>query len=209
MKHLTLFLMLLLFGNWAVAQAPAAPAGATPPGQAAPATASARAAKVPAMQLSSSAWRDGAPIPGKYSQSGHDVSPPLTWSRAPQGTKSFVILFHDLDVATANGDELWVSWMVWNIPGTKTSLAEGLAEGADLGEGTRQISYSGPFYRGPAAPNWGPPHHYAFEIYALSTMLEVPAVQGQSPAAVRQAVQQAMAGKILAKGVLFGTYQRS
>jgi Raf kinase inhibitor-like YbhB/YbcL family protein len=197
--------LLALLASSAFAQPSTPPAATQLTGESAAPT---RALKVPVMQLSSAAWRDGAPIPLKYSQAGHDVSPPLAWSHAPKGTESFVIIVHDLDVATNNGDDFWLSWMVWNIPNTKDSLPEGLGEGGEMAGGMRQISYSGPFYRGPAAPSWEPPHHQAFEIYALSSMLNVPAVMGQSPAAVRQAVQEAMSGKVLAKGVLFGTFQR-
>jgi Raf kinase inhibitor-like YbhB/YbcL family protein len=158
--------------------------------------------------MSSSAWRDGDSIPVKYSQAGHDVSPPLTWSHAPEGTESFVIRIHDLDAATEKGDDLVLSWLVWNIPKTKSALPEGLAQGGEMSEGMRQISDSGPYYRGPAAPNSDPPHHYAFEIYALNALLTVPAVMGNSATPVRTAVEEAMAGKVLAKGVLIGTFQR-
>ena len=55
---------------------------------------------------------------------------------------------------------------------------------------------------------FGPPHHYVFELYALSAKLEIPAV-GQAPLATQAAVQAAMAGKILGKGVLTGTFRRN
>src|SRR5262245_54791529 len=59
------------------------------------------------MTLSSPAWSDGASIPRKYSQAGDEVSPPLTWSGAPDNTASFVLLVHDLDAAvtTPNGTD--------------------------------------------------------------------------------------------------------
>ena len=201
MKLTHSILLCTFLASTAVAQAPA------------PTPAPARVSRPPyqaVMQLASPAWRDGDVIPAKYSQSERDVSPPLTWSGAPEGTVSFVILAHDLDLVSPRGDGLVLSWLVWNIPKSKTSLPEGLPEGANLPDGVRQISDSGPFYRGPAGPHWDPPHHYEFRIYALSSMLDVPAlpVPGQSSTAVRAAVEAAMAGKILAKGVLLGTYQR-
>ena len=92
-------------------------------------------------------------MPLKYTQAGHDVSPQLSWSHAPPGTESFVIMVHDMDAATSKGDEFWLSWLVWNIPKTNTSLPEGMAEGGNLADGMRQISDSGPYYRGPVGPH--------------------------------------------------------
>jgi phosphatidylethanolamine-binding protein (PEBP) family uncharacterized protein len=78
---------------------------------------------------------------------------------------------------------------------------------SELADGTRQISQSGPYYRGPAAPASGPPHHYAFELYAVEGRIDVPAV-GASPANTRDAVFKAMAGNIRGKATLVGTYRR-
>jgi phosphatidylethanolamine-binding protein (PEBP) family uncharacterized protein len=50
-------------------------------------------------------------------------------------------------------------------------------------------------------------HHYVFELYALDATIDVPAV-GQSPPLTRAAVEQAMAGKIRAKGSLVGLFKR-
>jgi phosphatidylethanolamine-binding protein (PEBP) family uncharacterized protein len=66
---------------------------------------------------------------------------------------------------------------------------------------------SGPYYRGPAAPATGPLHHYVFELFALDTILDVPAV-GAPPAATRAAVVAAMAGHVRGKAVMVGVYRR-
>lgn len=87
------------------------------------------------------------------------------------------------------------------------SLPEGVPQATQLPDGTRQISASGPYYRGPGAPASGPAHHYVFEIYALETNIDVAAV-GQSPPLTRAAVMAAMAGKIRGKGSLVGTFKR-
>jgi phosphatidylethanolamine-binding protein (PEBP) family uncharacterized protein len=97
-------------------------------------------------------------------------------------------------------------WMVWNIPGSARSLDEGMPQGNAPG-GPRQISATGPYYRGVAAPPNGVPHHYVFEIYALDASIDVPAV-GQSPVLTRAAVEAAMAGKIRARGTLLGIFRR-
>ena len=135
------------------------------------------------------------------------MSPPLSWNGAPDSTVSFVLIVHDLDAAIGNGTDDMLHWMVWNIPGGATSFAEGIPALSQLADGSRQISATGPYYRAPAAPASGPPHHYAFELYALDIMLDVPAV-GAAPPATRASVIAAMASHIRAKATLVGLYRR-
>ncbi|MDH4063207.1 MAG: YbhB/YbcL family Raf kinase inhibitor-like protein [Acidobacteriota bacterium] len=152
-------------------------------------------------------WPDGGVIPFRYSQAGEELSPALSWSGVPEGVASFTLIVHDLDAATGDGTDDVLHWMVWNIPGSATGLPEGLAQGATLPDGSRQISVSGPYYRGPGAPASGPPHHYAFELYALDAPLAVPDT-GPSPAATRAAVVAAMVGHIHGKAVFLGRFKR-
>jgi Raf kinase inhibitor-like YbhB/YbcL family protein len=159
------------------------------------------------MTLTSTAWPDGGAIPKKFSQAGDEVSPPLEWSNVPDGTVSFVLIARDLDAATGTGTDDVLHWMLWNIPGASRSLPEGVPHGSQLADGTRQISVSGPYYRGPGAPAAGPAHHYTFELFALDSMLEVPAV-GQSPAQTRAAILAAMAGKVRGKAAYVGLFKR-
>jgi Raf kinase inhibitor-like YbhB/YbcL family protein len=159
------------------------------------------------MTLTSSAFADGGMIPAKHAQPGRDVSPPLAWSGAPDSTQSFVLIVHDADAAIGDGTDDLLHWMVWGIPGTTTSLAEGVPQGPQIASGMRQISGTGPYYRGPAAPASGPPHHYVFEVYALDATVNVAAV-GLAPPATRAAVMSAIANHIRGKGVLVGLYRR-
>lgn len=179
---------------------PTPPAGPGPGGQQ-------RRGAVQVMTLTSSAWPDGGQIPAKYTQMGEQVSPAFAWSNVPDGTASFVLIARDLDAAIANGTDDVLHWMLWNIPGASRSLAEAIPQGSQLSDGTRQISVSGPYYRGPGAPAAGPAHHYAFELYALDAMLDVPAV-GQPPAQTRAAVLAAMAGKVRGKAAYVGLFKR-
>jgi Raf kinase inhibitor-like YbhB/YbcL family protein len=161
----------------------------------------------PPMTLTTSAWADGAQIPLKYTQAVvNPVSPDLKWSNVPQGTMSFVLHFHDPDVAIGGTTNDQVHWLVWNIPGTSTGLPEGVPQGAQLADGSRQISASGATYRGPGAPANGPFHHYTFEIYALDTMLDVqPAANEQE---TRTNVMKAMQGHVRGKAVYVGLFHR-
>jgi Raf kinase inhibitor-like YbhB/YbcL family protein len=160
------------------------------------------------MTLSTTAWPDGGQIPPKHAQNGEEVSPPLTWSNVPDGTVSFVLMFHDLDAAIGNGLDDVLHWMLWNIPGATRSLPEKIAQGSQLPDGTRQISASGPYYRGPGALASGPMHHYVFELFALDSTVDVAAV-GQSPPTTRAAVMAAMAGHIRGKAVYSGLFKRT
>ena len=166
-----------------------------------------RRGPIQVMSLTTTGWNDGGMIPAKYTQAGAQVSPPLAWSNVPDGVQSFVLIARDTDAAIGSGTDDVLHWMLWNIPASARSLAEAVPQGNQLPDGTRQISASGPYYRGPGAPASGPPHHYVFELYALDSTIDVPAV-GQSPPLTRAAVEQAMAGKIRAKGSLVGLFKR-
>ena len=162
---------------------------------------------VQVMTLSSTGFPDGGRIPAAYTQAGGETSPPLAWTSAPDGTVSFVLLVHDPDAAVGNGTDDMLQWLVWNMPATQTMLAANASRTSSLGNDARQISATSPFYRGPGAAADGPAHHYTFELYALDTAIDVPAV-GLSPAQTRAAVVSAMAGHVRGKAVLVGLYKR-
>ena len=159
------------------------------------------------MTLTTPAFPDGGPIPAKYTQAGEQVSPALTWGNVPPGTQSFVLHMHDPDVARNKTTEDQVHWLVWNIPGSATGLPENVPKGAELPDGMRQISASGPVYRGPGAPANGPMHHYTFEIYALDTKIDVAA--GADAWETRTALWKAMQGHILGKAVYVGLFRQA
>ena len=199
-------LALVALGHEAGAQNP--PAGA-PPGQRGRGGGGGggRGRAIQVMTLNSSGFADGGVIPTKFAQPGVEVSPPLSWSGVPDSNVvSFALVVHDLDAVGSAGDDL-LQWLVWNIPAATRSLPEGVPQGPQLPDGTRQISVSGPYYRGPAAPVTGPAHHYVFELYALDAQIDVPPV-GAAPAATRTAVMAAIAGHVRGKAVLVGTFKR-
>ena len=158
------------------------------------------------MTLSTTAWTDGGVIPIRYTQAGDEVSPPLTWSDPPATAQSFVLIVHDVDAVNSDGAVSTLHWMVWNIPAASRGLPEHVPQGAELADGSRQIAATGPNYRGPAAPATGPEHHYVFDLYALDTKIDVPAV-GESVAKTRAAVMTAMAGHVRGKATLVGRFK--
>jgi Raf kinase inhibitor-like YbhB/YbcL family protein len=189
---------------------PQAGAGTTPPQTPAAGQrgGGGRGRGVQTMTLTTTAWTDGGTMPAKYTQAGHDVSPPLAWTNVPDTATSFVLIAHDLDAPIGNGLDDVLHWMLWNVPGATRSLGEGVAQGPQLADGTRQISVTGPYYRGPAAPATGPVHHYVFEIYGLDVPTLDVAPVGAAPPATRAAVVAAMTGHIRGKASLVGLYRR-
>lgn len=99
-------------------------------------------------------------------QTGENLSPPLNWSGAPAGTKSFVVTAYDPDAPTGSG---WWHWVVVNIPAETASLPEGAGSGRPgLPEGALQTrtDFGTPGYGG-AAPPPGRVHRYVFTVTAV------------------------------------------
>ena len=168
-----------------------------------------RGPATPPLMMTSTAWEDGAVIPDKYTQAAGATapSPELKWSQVPMGTQSFVLLMHDPEPVLAKGSKMDIThWLIWNIPGTSTGLAENVAQG-ELPDGSRQVSLRSNGYMGPGAPA-GPYHHYTFELYALDTKLEVPQGTPQQAADTRMAVVNAMDGHVLGKAILVARFHR-
>ena len=175
-----------------------------PAQQAAPAPA---APAAPGFTLTIAGWPDGDDIPLKFTQAvTAPVSPAMSWSNVPAGTRSFVLHFHDPDVSINKTTATQVHWLVWGIPGTATGMTENVPQGAQLADGSRQISASGQIYRGPGARAAGPKHHYTFELYALDTTIDVP--MGANEQETRSAVLAAIQGHILGKAVYTGLFKR-
>jgi len=165
-----------------------------------------RAPAGPGLTLTSPDIADGSVIDDKFTQKGGQKgpSPKLEWTNVPAGTMSFVLLMHDPDVSMGKKLDDVTHWMVFNIPGTATSLAGGIPADAKLPDGTIQIQNTGRSvgYMGPGAPAPGPYHHYTWELFALDTTLML------GPDATRPQITAAMDGHILGKGVLEGRFHQ-
>ena len=104
---------------------------------------------------------------GGFGCTGKNISPALSWSGAPEGTKSYAITVFDPDAPTGSG---WWHWTVANIPVSVTSLAAGagstspaLPKAAVQG----RTDYGKPGYGGPCPPKGDKPHRYIFTVFAL------------------------------------------
>jgi len=96
---------------------------------------------------------------------GENISPELSWSDAPEGTKSFVVTAYDPDAPTGSG---WWHWVVYNIPADVTSLPSNAGSGQNLPEGSVQgtTDFGAEAYGG-ACPPPGEAHRYEFRVFAL------------------------------------------
>jgi Raf kinase inhibitor-like YbhB/YbcL family protein len=158
------------------------------------------------LKLTSTAFTQGHPIPKQYTGEGADVSPPLSWSELPEGTKELALICDDPDAPTA---EPWVHWVIYKIPATAKGLPEGVPrkprpkepagalQGKNSWTGGENIGY-----RGPMPPPGHGVHHYYFKLYALDSHVSL------EPGADKKTLLNAIRERIIAEGVLMGTYQR-
>lgn len=149
------------------------------------------------MGITSSAFKDGQPIPPQYSCEGKNISPPLEWTGAPGNAASLALIVQDPDAPKG----VWTHWIVFDLPADASGLPEDAASfvAVNARQGVNDFKHAS--YNGPCPPA-GKAHRYFFKIFALDTKLDLP-----SGAALKD-VETAMAKHILAEGQLMGTYQR-
>lgn len=151
------------------------------------------------ISITSEAFRNGDAIPAEYTCEGRNISPALSWSGAPAGTKSTALIMDDPDAPRRT----FVHWVLFNIPAEANNLSPGVPGNKTLSDGSRHgvTDFGRTGYGGPCPPP-GKPHRYYFRVFALDTKLDLPA------GATKADVERAMAGHIMAKGELMGKYGR-
>ena len=152
-----------------------------------------------AFQMTSTAIREGQPIPKQHTDDGRNLSPPLQWGEPPTGTRSLALICEDPDAPRGT----FTHWVIFNLPADARELSEGVPAEATPSNGAVQgkNDFGKMGYGGPAPPP-GKPHRYFFKLYALDQQLDLPAGAG------KQNVQAALTGHVLAEGQLMGTYGR-
>lgn len=152
-------------------------------------------------KLSSSAFTEGGSIPTRYTCEGADASPPLSWSGAPAGTKSFALIVDDPNAPDpAHPKTTYVHWVAYNIPASVTELADGAGKGAmPTGTGAGMNDWKKAEYGGPCPPIGT--HRYFFKLQALDTTLDL-------TQATKADLESAMKGHVLAQTQLMGTYHK-
>ena len=150
------------------------------------------------MEITSTEFKEGEPIPSKYTCDSQDISPPLEWKDIPDGTKSLALIADDPDAP----GKTWVHWVVYDIPPAMEGFSAGVPASEKLDKGGTQgvNDFSRIGYGGPCPPSGE--HRYYFKLYALDRVLN------EAPALSKQKLEQLMEGKILGECSLMGTYSR-
>ncbi|MCR4301377.1 MAG: YbhB/YbcL family Raf kinase inhibitor-like protein [Sulfuricaulis sp.] len=155
------------------------------------------------LTLTSTAFPHNGEIPLRYTCDGDDISPPLSWSDAPAGAKSLVLIVDDPDAPDPQAPKMiWVHWVLYNIPPSTAGLPEAVVTKnlpPETLEGVNDWKQSG--YRGPCPPIGR--HRYFHKLYALDTVLS----DMNQPTKAK--VESALQGHIITQTVIVGTYQRS
>ena len=149
------------------------------------------------MKLESSAFSSAQPVPQKHTCDGSDVSPALSWSDVPQGTKSFALIADDPDAPVGT----WVHWVIFNLSAQTNALPEAVPKTDSTAGGIQGRNDFGKIGYGGPCPPPGKPHRYFFKLYALDATLDLRA------GAKKQDVERAMQGHVLGQAELMGTYQ--
>ena len=161
------------------------------------------AAKAPnTITVKSSTFSNMGGLPLKATAYDKNVSPDLRWAGVPRNAKSMVLMMEDPDSLSPKP---FPHWLVANISPRATRLKSGLPNSERLSQGALQGSNatSSTGYFGPKPPADGIAHRYNFQVFALNSKLNLPSGYN------RQALVDAMKGKVLAKGKIVGMYKRN
>ena len=144
--------------------------------------------------VTSKSFPSGGQIPIDYTCDGKNISPQLTWSAPPAGTKSLVVMLDDPD---APGGTL-TQWIVFDLPADMLTLAEAVepSELGTLGAKIGQNDAHNVSYSGPCPPRGDGMHRVQFHVYALDAVL--PFEEGIS----RAQLDGALSGHVLGHGAL-------
>ena len=149
--------------------------------------------------LTSDAFPANGTIPVRYTCDGEGLSPPLSWSNVPEGTRSFALILEDPDAPMGT----YTHWVLSNIPGEMRELPAGIPPGRELQDGELQGVNSArkAEYAGPCPPS-GSTHRYVLIVWALDDSVDP---SGTVDAAT---LRKAMEKHVLRTGQLTGTYRR-
>jgi phosphatidylethanolamine-binding protein (PEBP) family uncharacterized protein len=151
---------------------------------------------LPPLLMQTDAFPDGGIVPQKFAGRG-GVQPGFKFSGAPDGTTSYAIIFHDIDVSLQTASATCCTGWRGTFRPPRAEFRKASSPRDRYRETTSRISR----LHGPGAPAGPRYHHYVFELYALNANLDIPAT------ASRDDLLKAMAGKIVAKAAYVGRYR--
>jgi len=150
------------------------------------------------MQLQCPVLLEGNTIPEKYTCDGENISPPLRWQNAPNGTRTYALIVEDPDAP----GKVFTHWVLYDMPVERQQLSEAIAsqpqDKAMMKQGKNDFGNLG--YGGPCPPAGA--HRYVFRLYALDQMLEL------QPGAAKVDLLNLMQGHILETAEVTGIYER-
>ena len=150
------------------------------------------------IKITSTAFTEGGMIPKQYTCDAEDVSPDLTWTDVPEGTKSLALICDDPDAPMGT----WVHWVLFNLPPDIRELPAEIPSDKTLIDNARhgKNDFGKLGYGGPCPP--GGTHRYFFKLYALDTVID------HKSGITKAQLLEAMAGHILDEGQLMGKFKR-
>jgi hypothetical protein len=155
------------------------------------------------LTLSSTSFVNGTIMPPNSAQlgcgNGANISPQLSWSGAPAGTRSYVLTEFDQDAPTGVG--FW-HWTLFDIPSSITSLAAGAGTNPPAGSVSGLSDYGTPGYGGPCPPTGDGAHRYTFTVFALDEAV----IPGVNSGATGAFITYNIRGHILAQGTYLGLF---
>ena len=149
------------------------------------------------MKLSVSGFAEGGTIPQRHTCEGPDLSPAMSWSGEPAGTRSFALIVDDPDAPVGT----WNHWLLYDVPASTHALGEGIKP-AEAGLSGNN-DFGRPGYGGPCPPRGHGPHRYFFKLYALDA-----GSLGLAAGASRAELDRALRGRVLAEVQYMGRYER-
>jgi Raf kinase inhibitor-like YbhB/YbcL family protein len=158
------------------------------------------------INVRSTAFENGSRIPDHFSAYYDNISPALVWSNVPQAAKSIVLIAEDPD---APREKPFLHWIIVNLPPSIAKLPENLpkmpALNAEFGAARQSKNGFGDFgYLGPKPPPGHGVHHYHFQVFALN-IEKIDLAENFT----LEDLTNAMQNRVIAKGELVGTYERS
>lgn len=144
------------------------------------------------MRITSPAFKEGQPIPPKYTCDGEDLIAPLVFEDIPASATALALVMDDPDAPGGT----WDHWVVWNIPSDQRSIDEGKVPPGVVGRN----SWGKKAWGGPCPPDRQ--HRYVFTLYALESPVDLPDGAG------KRELEGAIKNQIVAKAQLTAVYDR-
>jgi Raf kinase inhibitor-like YbhB/YbcL family protein len=150
------------------------------------------------MKIESSAFEAGGAIPKRHTGEGEDISPAISWTGLPDGTRSLALICHDPDAPLVSpGNYGFVHWVLYGIPASATGLVEG---DDNYVQGVNNFGKAG--YGGPMPPEGHGTHHYFFWLLALDSAPQL------EPGLTMWELLEKIEPSVIGMNRLVGTYTR-